>query len=238
MSRQRMVKPEFYDSENLGMCSVRARFLFIALWVHGNDYGNLKARLGWIRLKTFPYDSISEADILEMLCELERVGCVRGYVVDGEAYINIPNFATYQTVRKPGKSNVPDPPGEMPRKTHVFTDWHRCGTVGAPVPDGCATDGGKPADNPVEKQGGTAPVQHQYDTNDARKKEGKKEVVVLQQQLPKEAGSPQGAVENPTCPMCGTEVTQTGMKDPDFWWCDNCQESLAEGKAVFGGAVA
>ena len=41
-----------------------------------------------------------------------------------------------------------------------------------------------------------------------------------------------------TCPMCGTEVRKTGMGGPDFWWCDNCQESLAEGKAVFKEAVA
>jgi len=235
MSRQRMVKPEFYDSESLGKCSIKARFLFIALWVHGNDYGNLKARLSWIKLKTFPYDDISDHDILDMLCELERVGCVRGYIVDGDAYINIPNFETYQTVRKPNKSNVPDPPEKMPKRTHLFTDLEQCGTSDAPVTYQCVNNNEDHVENYVE----TAPVRHQYGTSDAQKKEGKKEVVVLQQQLPKEEGAAVGAAvagatppSAPTCPLCGTELDKTGMHGGDEWFCDTCKDFFASEKVV------
>lgn len=230
-----MVKPEFYDSESLGMCSVSARFLFVALWVHGNDYGNMKARLGWIKLKTFPYDSLAEQDILDMLCELERVGCVRGYVVDGDVYINIPNFETYQTVRKPNKSNVPDPPKNMPKTTHVFTDWKQYGTSDALVTNQCVTGGVDNVENHVENDS----VRHQYGTSDARKKETLKEVVVLQQQLPKEEGAAVGAAvaeatppSAPKCPMCGTDMDRTGMPDPEAWFCNNCKDFFSSEKVV------
>ena len=76
-------------------------------------------------MKIFPYDSMSEKDFIDLLCELEEVGCIKGYVVDGERYINIPNFATYQTVRKPSGTNIPDPPKrtEKAKTTKVLREW-------------------------------------------------------------------------------------------------------------------
>ena len=41
MSRQRMVKPEFFDSESLAKCSMAARLAFIGLWVEADDFGHL-----------------------------------------------------------------------------------------------------------------------------------------------------------------------------------------------------
>ena len=42
MPRQRMVKPDFFDSGSLAECSRSARLAFIGLWVMGDDNGNVK----------------------------------------------------------------------------------------------------------------------------------------------------------------------------------------------------
>ena len=226
MSRQRMVKPEFFDSESLAECSVAARLCFIGLWVMGDDYGNQKAQLVKLRHNIFPYDELTADEFLGLLCELESVGCIKGYEVDGDRYITVPNFCTYQTVKKPSKSNIPEPPKATlsAKRTSVIHQWRT--NVSQVAQKGCSE----------------ITVDHQCSTSDplaTLKKERKKEVVVLQQQLPKEEGAAVGAaVENstppsaPLCPMCKTEVKKTGMPDPDYWWCDHCQDSFPEGKAV------
>ena len=219
MPRQRMVKPEFFDSESLALCSIEARLAFIGLWVTSDDYGNQKAQFSRLKQRIFPYDNIAVLDFHDMLCELEEVGCIKGYEVDGDRYITIPNFATYQTVRKPSKTSVPEPPKSTvkARTTNLVRKWR---TSGAPVANDCVTSDG---------------VQHQYATSDPeRKKEGKKEVVVLQQQPPKERASGGAAVEKstppsaPICPKHGTALKRTGIGGDCEWWCDECMDGYPE----------
>ena len=108
MARQRMIKPEFFDSESLAECSVAARLAFIGLWVEADDYGRLKAQFTRLRKRIFPYDNISARKFTAIIEELESVGCIEGYEVDGEKYISIPNFSVYQYVKKPSRSTIPE----------------------------------------------------------------------------------------------------------------------------------
>lgn len=210
MTRQRMVKPEFFDSENLGACSIPARLAFIGLWVMGDDYGNQKAQASRLKLKIFPYDTMTDDEFIGLLCELEETGCIKGYVVEGERYINVPNFPIYQTVRKPSKSSIPEPPKSTvkARRTKVLQGWRN-------------------GDVPVSEDGGsTPPVRYQYATSDPkeRKKEGSEGV--LTHTFAKERGASVGAdalgapPAAPRCPLCETSVTfdaRSGM-----WRCSNC----------------
>ena len=125
MPRQRMVKPEFFDSESLAECSLGARLLFIGLWVMGDDYGNQKAQLKRLKHRVFPLDDITPDEFRSMLCELERVGCIKGYEIDGERYINIPNFGTYQTINRPTKTSIPEPPERIvkAKRTDIIKSW-------------------------------------------------------------------------------------------------------------------
>ena len=124
MSRQRMVKPEFFDSESLAGCSMAARLAFIGLWVEADDYGRLKAKPVRLKARIFPYDRMTPAKFTSILAELESVGCIKGYEVDGEQYIEVPNFNVYQTVNRPSKSNIPEPPERVQkvRKTSLFSE--------------------------------------------------------------------------------------------------------------------
>jgi len=171
MARQRMVKPEFFDSESLAECSLGARLLFIGLWVMGDDYGNQKANLNRLRRRVFPYDDMTADEFLSMLAELESVGCIKGYEVDGERYINVPNFLTYQTVRKPSSTNVPEPP-EKVKKAGITANIKAWETV----EKGC------------EKPLGTTLVRHQYATSGPERKKERRKEGTLKESLPNEVG--------------------------------------------------
>lgn len=214
-----MVKPEFFDSESIGACSIQARLTFIGLWVTGDDYGNQKAQLSRLKLKIFPYDNMTEGEFLGYLCELEEVGCIKGYEIDGERFITVPNFGTYQTVRKPSKSSIPEPPKETQkaRKTTVIRRW-------------------KTGAQNVENDTSTPLVRHQCATSNAkeRKKEGRNRDI-LNISIPNEVGATSGAdVDNSTplaaqCPQCGSSLTRTGMPNPDYWFCDGCKQLYPQG---------
>ena len=223
MGRQRMVKPEFFDSESVGTCSIAARLAFIGLWVTSDDFGNQKAQAGRLRLRVFPYDEMTDEDFMALLCELEEVGCIKGYEIDGTRYINIPNFQIYQTVNRPSKSSVPEPPKRTARaaSTALIKGWMR-------------THGGLTEDS--RKAHGFS--EHSVSTHRERKKEGKKEVVVLQQQPPMEdekncAEHGADAVETAprsarTCRTCGGGMEPTNAFVPGqkerrrFWRCGQC----------------
>ncbi len=126
MARQRMVKPDFFDSESLAMCSFAARIAFIGLWCFSDDQGNTKASVRKLRKQIFPNEDMRDAEFEGLLSELEEVGCIKEYEVDGERYITVPNFLTYQTVKNPSKTNIPPPPKSMEKVkiTHFFQPYY------------------------------------------------------------------------------------------------------------------
>lgn len=219
MARQRMVKPEFFDSESLGACSITARLAFIGLWVTGDDYGNQKAQASRLKLKIFPYDNMTEGEFIDLLCELEQAGCVKGYVVDDERYINIPNFSTYQTVRKPSKSSIPEPPKSTvkAKRTKVLQEWRN-------------------GESPVTKHdGSTTQVQHQYDTSNPNERKNEGREGVLTNSFSNEIGASDGAaVAEATppsafqCPTCGMEMERTNSHRGDkvLHRCKLCAEEV------------
>ena len=224
-----MVKPEFFDSESLGDCSIAARLAFIGLWVTGDDYGNQRAQVRRLKLKIFPYDDMSDDDFLGLLCELEACGCVKGYIVDDELYVNVPNFETYQTVRKPSKSNIPEPPKSTgkQRRTTVIHQW-RTGDV--PV---------------THYDGSTTPVTHYDDTSDAKERSKEGSNRVLTDSIANEKDASDGAAvaeatppaadgsKVPSCPLCSQRL----RFDPSAlsWTCDLCGDVK---EPVFREAVA
>lgn len=215
MPRQRMVKPEFFDSESLAMCSVGARLCFIGLWVMGDDYGNQKCQFVRLKHRIFPFDDMPDETFAGYLEELESVGCIKAYEVDGERFITTPNFTTYQTVRKPSKSSTPEPPKSVARqrRTSLIHQWR---TSDAPVVDDGCSD---------------APVTHQYATSDPeRKKEGSN--FSLREKIANEREREAAAVERSTamrsnglCPDCSGPLrfVPGSWDTADQWWCDKCR---------------
>lgn len=121
MPRQRMVKPDFFESGSLAQCTIEARLVFIGLWVMADDKGHMKFEEKKLMKQLFPYDDLDPRRLMVWLAELEDVGCIKTYETHGDLCICVPNFRVYQTVKNPSKSTVPEPPEglvEGPR-----TDW-------------------------------------------------------------------------------------------------------------------
>lgn len=121
MPRQRMIKPEFYTSDSLAEVHPMARYLFIGLWVMADDCGNLKYSPRKIRLQVYPFDDIPDREVELQLACLEDIGCIYGYEVDGERFVTIPNFSTYQTINRPSKTTIPCP--ENVKDRHQIRAW-------------------------------------------------------------------------------------------------------------------
>ena len=200
--RQRMVKPEFFDSESLGACSIAARLCFIGLWVIGDDYGNQKLQPSRMRMKVFPYDEMDDAAFMSLLDELEQAGCIKCYERDGERFLNIPNFAVYQTVRKPSASNIPEPQEAVKKakRTRKLMEWRTS----------------------------TSLVRNQYATSadKERKKEGSKETLTgffTNESASDEAAAADAAPPSaPICPLCSSPLKMLASKDGIRWSCQIC----------------
>lgn len=110
--RIRTLKPEWLDDERLASASDAARLLSAGLVLLADDHGNGRANVAWISRQVWPYapDSTTLAKAKAALAELVKIDFVRIYVVDGQTYFHIRNWAKHQRVQKPGAPRVPQPP--------------------------------------------------------------------------------------------------------------------------------
>ena len=97
MARIRTIKPEFWQSESLAQCSPHARLLAIALLQLCDKNGVFLNVPMQVHAHAFPWES--EVNIQALLGELEGVGYVNLYRVDGKRYGFIPGFCTHQRIQ-------------------------------------------------------------------------------------------------------------------------------------------
>jgi len=105
--RIRSIKPEFWESESLGRVSREARLLFIGLFSCCDDVGRARASSRLLASRLFPYDDDAFKRLPGWIAELEKQGCIRIYVVDGESYLDLPKWANHQKIDKPSVSKLP-----------------------------------------------------------------------------------------------------------------------------------
>jgi hypothetical protein len=105
--RIRSIKPEFWESESLGRVSREARLLFIGLFSCCDDVGRARASSRLLASRLFPYDDDAFKKLPGWIAELEKQGCIRIYVVDGESYLDLPKWANHQKIDKPSISKLP-----------------------------------------------------------------------------------------------------------------------------------
>jgi hypothetical protein len=108
MARIRTIKPEFWTDEKVVECSLPARLLFIGLWNFADDAGRLEDSPRQIKMKVFPGDDFTAAEIDGMLRELSGNGLVVRYSVDDKGYIFIKGWR-HQVINKPQASKLPPP---------------------------------------------------------------------------------------------------------------------------------
>lgn len=108
MARIRTIKPEFPQSESMGRVSRDARLLFILLWTLCDDSGRTRAASRMLASLLFPYDDDAPGLVDGWLTELEMVGCVVRYAVDGQTYVQVRKWAEHQRIDRPSPSKFPE----------------------------------------------------------------------------------------------------------------------------------
>lgn len=107
MGRIRTIKPEFPQSETIGRLSRDARLLFVQLWTFVDDSGRARASSRLLASALYPYDDDAPKLMDRWLAELEREGCIRRYTVEGNRYLDIPNWLKHQKIDRPSASRFP-----------------------------------------------------------------------------------------------------------------------------------
>jgi hypothetical protein len=107
MGRIRTLKPEFPQSESLGKVSRDARLTFAMVLTVADDEGRARASPRLLASLLFPFDDDAPGLIEGWLVELEKVGCVRRYSVDGTSYLDIPQWTKHQKIDRPSASRLP-----------------------------------------------------------------------------------------------------------------------------------
>lgn len=112
MARQRTLHPNFFVDEKVVQVSAFARLMFQGLWCLADREGRLERKPLKLKMQLFPADAV---DGEHLIAELEVVGLVTKYEVDGHAYIFIPGFSRHQHVHPkevPSKLPSPQSPGQ------------------------------------------------------------------------------------------------------------------------------
>jgi hypothetical protein len=106
VARIRYLKPSFFDHEGLASISPHARLAFQGIWLHADREGRLKDEPKRMRIRIFPYEP--ELDMDAMIVEMESIGVIRRYEVDGVRYLFLPGFSEHQRPHpKEPNSSIP-----------------------------------------------------------------------------------------------------------------------------------
>lgn len=121
MARMRTIKPEAATSESLAEVDRAVRWTFATFWTHADDAGRALANMRLIKSAIYPLDDDMTPDALAAeFKELERVGAVCFYTVEGREYVHVPAWSGHQHPNKPVASKLPPCPKEdHSRPMHV-----------------------------------------------------------------------------------------------------------------------
>jgi hypothetical protein len=111
MARMRTIKPEACTSESLAGLPRAIRWTFACLWTHCDDDGRALRNSRLIKAAIYPLDDEMTPDAVAFdLTELERIGAVCFYEVDGREYLHISSWSEHQHPNRPVPSKLPPCP--------------------------------------------------------------------------------------------------------------------------------
>jgi hypothetical protein len=101
MSRTRMIRPEFWTSDQVVDCSRDARLTFLGVLGFCDDNGIHPASVRRLRMQIFPADPIADDDVAAWVNELIYVGLLWLYAVGEVEYLLVTGWNRHQKIDKP-----------------------------------------------------------------------------------------------------------------------------------------
>lgn len=98
MSRIRSIHPGLWTDEDFVTLSPLARLLYMGIWNECDDKGIFEWKPLTLKMRLLPGDN---ADVAQLLAEIEAIGAVRRYEIAGKAYGAVRNFCKFQRPKKP-----------------------------------------------------------------------------------------------------------------------------------------
>ena len=89
MARYRMIKPDFWTSDQIVRCTLPTRLLFIGLWNFCDDGGIFPASASKLKANVYPNDHFTIQDVENMTGELLSESLIESYVVDGKEFWHV-----------------------------------------------------------------------------------------------------------------------------------------------------
>jgi len=100
MARMRMVKPEFWTSEQIADMSPIARLLFIGLWNFCDDGGIHPAKLKRLKMEVFPGDDFTLEQMQGWIDEIIKAELIFEYEAESQSYWSVTGWK-HQKIDKP-----------------------------------------------------------------------------------------------------------------------------------------
>ena len=117
MPKIRSLKPDVWEHEGFGNCSIEAQAMFIGLITQADDEGRLRGAPSLLRGQLWPYKSLTDTQAEKWLGELASASLVHPYTVAGARYIALVDWSKHQRISHRRDSELPPPPS-TPQEPH------------------------------------------------------------------------------------------------------------------------
>jgi DnaD/phage-associated family protein len=96
---RRMVTSKLFQNEKVATLDYGGRYFFVGTITNADDDGRLKGSSKYLKANIFPYDNITEEQIIKYRTTCHELGLIYYYIVNGIEIIMLPGWAEHQIIR-------------------------------------------------------------------------------------------------------------------------------------------
>lgn len=155
VARIRSVHPQLCSSEDMAQLPAEVERTFIRLWTHCDDEGRAKDNPRLVKAAIYPlHDDMTVEVVDEHLSFLEQRGHIVRYETEGDRFLEVIHWETYQRPQKKVPSKFPAPPSSDKVTTPKFGETSNPSPEDSdPAPVGALEDSGRATRQLPERYG-------------------------------------------------------------------------------------
>jgi DnaD/phage-associated family protein len=96
---RRMVTSKLFFNEKVANLDYGGRYFFIGTITNADDDGRLKGSVKFLKANIFPYDNITDEEIIKYRNACHELGIIYYYIVSNMEIIMLPGWAEHQLIR-------------------------------------------------------------------------------------------------------------------------------------------